>query len=351
MSRLDLSQFKFDGVEITALREMLRDVVFQAPPYTGSHTLFSDVRSKKEIGWIGSGGLVGKAAQGCDPTPDEYVVSTRRMEWSPKSWSIPLRFCADDIEPLLARMSFNTGNDEQDLTNTEYLAAITGVLEEDMQKMIWRFIWFADTAAANVADSGVITNGTDVAYFNLLDGLWKQIFAAALGTRKHITIAANTAATEAAQLDGLTGDMAIQTLQKMWSRTGTPWRTQPDRMGMCTQSFADGYSLWFQGKEQESQIRRTVDGVDLIRYNGVDIQVCPVWDEIISAYQNNGTKLNNPHRVIFTLKSVLGVGTPDKEAIDGLQVFYDPVGEHTWVKSRGALDALLLNPEMVVLGM
>lgn len=350
MNGLDLKKFTFNEIELQALGELLVDHFFTHPEFAGFHTLYSGIKADQQIGWVGEGSIVGRAAQGCDPEYDEFSVATRLLTWRPKHWEVPLRFCANDLDSLIAKMSLNLGNDRFDLTNTAYMSLIVEALQESMRRMFWRFLWFSDTDATNVADGGIITDGVDVRHFNLLDGFWKQIFDATEGTNRSIDIAANTAATEAAQIDNLTGDMAIDTLKRMWRHASTVLRTCPDLIGMCTSSFADGYALWFQDKAQESQIRRTVDGVDFMRYNGVDIVVLPVWDELIRAYENNRTKLNNPHRVMFLPKSILGVGFPGASPLTGINMFYTPATRFTHVESMGAIDALLLNPEMLVLG-
>ena len=62
---LDFSKFTFSDEEIRAIKELVFDNVIEAPEVSLIHNVFNDIRTNKEIGFVGEGGLVGVASNGC----------------------------------------------------------------------------------------------------------------------------------------------------------------------------------------------------------------------------------------------------------------------------------------------
>ena len=48
-------------------------------------------------------------------------------------------------------------------------------------------------------------------------------------------------------------------------------------------------------------VKQIASGIKLTEYDGVKMIVLDVWDRMIKKYEDNGTKINNPHRALVLL--------------------------------------------------
>ena len=347
---IDFTQFNFSAEEIRNIRELAFDAILEAEDINFLHTLYTGIEYKKQIGFIGEGGIVGKKAQGCNPSPQSFNIATRSLIWDPERWGVELEICADDLESTMVVYSMNQGVARGDLTNTDYMAIVVDLLSKAIRKMIWRFLWFSDKDAANISDGGIITDGVDIEYFDLIDGFWKQLQAISAGTSQLVPIAANTAATTEDQYAQLTGVMAYETLNRMHLKAPIILRNQPNLNYFCTQSFADAYMTYLEGKELDATYVNLTEGIRALRFRGYNLIPIQGWDEMIAAFESNGTKLNNPHRVVFTTKNILGVGLPSTDILEEVDVWHEKKSDTNHLRAKDAIDAKVLRDDFFMLG-
>lgn len=340
----DFSKFTFTAEQIRDIKELLFDEILQAPELASIHTMFSGIVYDKEIGFVGEGGLVGKAAQGCDPTPQDWNIGSRKVVWTPKTWEVLIQECAKDLESTMAVYCMNTGVARHDLTNTDYMAIVSQVLAVAIKKMLIRLAWFGDTDATNVSDDdtpGIITDGVDVSYFTLIDGFFKQIQSAMTEHSDHlVTITANAKTTKAEQM-AITGDDAYDILTKMYYKA--PVTMRANMRFLVTQSLADAYQQYLTGKNLESTYKNLVDGVPSLSLLGVPVIPMPIWDEMIQSYNDLGTKYNYPHRAVLVEQATLAIGTPSEGALEDVDIFYDKMSRKNRLEASDKIDAKLLN--------
>lgn len=147
---INFSAFTFSAEQIRNINELVYEGLAKLPELSELHTMFDGIVYDKEIGFLTGGGLVGKAAQGCDPTPQDWSVGSRKVTWTPKSWEIFLDECASDLENTMVVYAMNMGTRVDDLTDTDYMAIVVEVLIDAIKEMFYRLIWFGDTDADNV---------------------------------------------------------------------------------------------------------------------------------------------------------------------------------------------------------
>lgn len=201
-----------------------------------------------------------------------------------------------------------------------------------------------------INEGGNLTEGVDEDYFNVLDGLFKQLRAiVALDGSVKVTIAANAQSTKAEQLSYLTPDRAYQLLSDMWYKANIKLR---QRKGECrfyvSQSVADKYEQYLIGKGIESTYVNLVDGVQALKFNGIPVIPLANWDANIQAYFDLGDTYDAPHRAILTTKQVLAVGTPSEKAYDKVDVWFDKTSRKNYVLLQDKLDAKVLSDKMLV---
>lgn len=346
---LDFSKFTFTAEQIRDINELVFDELLHAPDINYLHTLHTGIVYDREIGFITGGGLVGKKGQGCDPTPQEFTIGTRKVVWQPKTWEVFIAECAKDLEATAAVYVMNNGVRMDDLTDTDYMAIVVKVLSEAVHDFIFRIIWLGDEDAENVSSSGIITNGVDTEYFDLIDGFFKQLEAAVTAdSNLLVNIAANTQTTKAEQLDGLTPEGAYKLLSDMYYKAPIVMRGAGNMRFLVTQSIADKYQQYLTDKGLESTYKNMVDGVNSLSVLGVEVVAVPKWDEMIQAFNDLGTTFYKPHRAVLIEKANLAVGVPADEVLEEIDVWYDKTSRKNYLEAKDKIDAKLLNPARLV---
>lgn len=347
-AKLDFSNFEFTAEQIRDINELMFDEILHAPEITLICTLYPGIVFDKEIGFIGEGGLVGVKNQGCRPTPQPWKIGTRAVRWEPKSWEVLIEECWTDLEATAATYALNTGVDIADFSDTDYYAIVIQVLSTAIKKFIIRLVWFNDEDAQNVSSGGIITDGVDVEFFNILNGLWKQLMEQiAANPAQRVAVAENAGATYAAQ--ELDPENAAKYLQQLKYRAPIILRSKENAIVPLTQSFYDAWEMYLQGKELESTYVNLVDGRQVLKAYGMTLIPMPIWDEMIAMFENTGTKLNNPHRALYVTKEILAVGVDGTDSFEKMNTWYNRDERTVKTELMGKADAKLLNPAMLQL--
>ena len=344
---IDLSKFAFGTEEIRALNELTFDDVIKTPEISSLMTVFPGIVFNKEIGFLGEGGLIGKGGYGCKPSSDNFQISSRKITWAPKSWSTLIEQCFTDLQSTAAIYSMNTGVDTADFTNTDIMNIVGEALTNAMKKFIMRLAWFNDTAVKNFSDSGTLTNDVSVDYFNILDGLFKQIdIQCTSNAKQKVAIAENAGASfEAQKMD----DTKVQGyLAKLYYQASPILRQMQGNVILCTQSFADSYQRSLSGLQLETMLANLTDGKSSLSYNGIPIVAMPIWDEMITNYFNNGTKLVNPNRALFTNQRVLGLAVDNLNSFENFSTWYEKKDREVYTDIAGKADVKLMNEKLFV---
>ena len=359
MALIDLSVFSFSAEQIRDINELIMEDILEAPEISLLHSIYPGIVADKYIGFIGEGGLVGLPDQGCDPIPQTWNISGDQKLWQPKRWEVFLTECYSDLENTMVIYAMNKGVEIGDLTDTDYMAIVVQVLGVAIKKMIWRFTWFGDTNAKNISDGGIITDGVDTEYFKLVDGFWKQLEAAApSGDYQRVEVLANAAATTTDQFAQLNGQDAYNILHDMWAKAPLSLRKQftagtkelPDKYFACTQSFADAYMVYLEngGRGLETSYKNLINGVETLVFRGLPLIPIPIWDEMIAEFENDGTRLNKPHRCILASRSNMAIGVSGTDVLDSVQVWYDLTKDRNYMRAKDSIDVKLLQNKFIL---
>ena len=307
---LDLSKFTFNGDVLRSVSELIFDEVVKGPDLNMIHTVYPNIVTNAQIGFIGKGGLVGVKNQGCDPEPQDWSIGTRDVKFDPVAWEILIAACWTDLEASAAVYSLHKSVDIPDFTDTDYMAILTEVLLNSMNEFMYRLIWFSDVDAKNITDSGEITDGVAVKYFNLLDGLFKQMdVQIGINPAQHVTIAENAGATYEAQI--VSSANAANYIRQAYRAAPAALRNMRNKFFLVTQGIYDAYTEVLQSACCiETTYQNLVNGMTVVSYNGIPLIPMTIWDEIIASYYNDTTagKHINPNRIVLTAPEVLAVG-------------------------------------------
>jgi hypothetical protein len=351
---LDLvSNLTFSADEVRALNSLFMEATLDSPVLSNYHTFETGIRNDREIGILpGTLGLLLKAAQGCDPDAATLSITATKKKWELKRMQLFLKQCYTDLEASFLILLRNLGTDVTDLTTTQYFTFLTDFVARELPKEILRHAWFGDKDAANVLSSpaGVIKTGISPTYFNVIDGFFVQLAAIyAADSDRKTTISANAQATYALQ-KAFTGADAFAAMNSVVDDAPTLLKTQPDRFLLTTQSVLTRVKRYMQGVNIAFNITNTINGLQLAQWDGIPWIAMPWWDEIIAAYEDNGTKYNNPHRIVYTTKSNLKIGLEGQGMFDRIDAFYDKKSMYNYINVMDSMDAKIIMDGMVQVG-
>ncbi|EGK04662.1 hypothetical protein [Dysgonomonas mossii] len=349
----NINQLTPDNLAIRDLRELLFLEVLQAGAINEIVDLNYGVLNGAHLGGVGEFGLLGEDKAMCRPTFNNTNLATQQKIWELGRIVVAEEMCADDFESTVAKFSMKTGTDRADLTQTDLLSYIIEPrLKTAIEKMIWRVSWFGDKAAQNVYDGGIIKDGIDVKFFTMADGLFKKLFAiTAANTKQRVTIAANTAATYTAQRDNMRASGAATGVIDALVYNANPILRQAEgRFILCTQSFADALAIDIKANNKGSDLQwQSLFGglAYATEYNGEKLIRLPIWDEMIQAFEDNGTTLNKPHRALFCTKDNLKVGFESSNLMPDLKIWFSEDDQTNKILGRDKMGTLTWQDELI----
>ena len=346
MALIDVTDLTFNGEEIKAVSEAVFESAFSKPELTKFHSVVNGIVAKKQIAILGRlSGLVGKGTGSCDPSSATNAIVNTEKFWNPAVVSDRFESCWSDLKETFFLYGTKKGIEKYDLTGTDFLNFVEELVTDAIQEAIYRIAWFGDTTAENVVDGGVITNGTDLAYFNKIDGFWKQIFAIVAGdsARKTTDLASrNGQASFALQnftSTDTTNKVVSNALQNMRFGADYRLREQAGLVYVVTQSVADQYERELLAYNVAFTTERLENGITLLKSGGIEVYSFNLWDRIIRSYYSNGTVYYLPHRALLVTPTNLQVGTEEVSAMSGMDVFNDKKSKKNFIDFAFNIDA------------
>ena len=349
---INLDNLHFTADELRSLNELVVTAVLEAPELSAFHTLVTGIKNDKRIGIIpGTFGLVGKAAQGCNPEPQCYEDPAEEKTWEPRYLEIIIDMCVTELTDTLMKLAIKCGVELYDLTKTEIFAFILNILEKDIRKMIFRHVWFGDQNAA-VTPVGVLSPGTDPAFFNVINGFWQQfavIYAA--NPLQLNAMPGNTQATYALQGTVATPLLTYNAVNALIDNAISELSQQPDRILLVTRSVFDRLRRQLQALGTAFQdYKLMINGLEFATWDGIKLVSIPLWDQWIRAYENNGVRWNDPHRVVYTTVSNLNVGMACTSLFDNIDTHYDKRSRINRIEAVDAFDAKIIDDRLLMVG-
>jgi hypothetical protein len=261
-----------------------------------------------------------KLSTGCTPNAGTGVGFSEKV-WSPKIYDVRWEHCASDLDTLLKlfKKAQRMNPDFYDKISSQEMGVIYTLIQNMIDNSIPAKVWFSDTAAS----AGGFTAGTDLGRFNVIDGLFKQIFAeVASGADNYIEISENAAASKAGQVLG--ADVAYDTLEKMFNAADSRLIDEPSAAFYVTRSMADNYRDTLRSKTiVNGNIDIAENGKRTLSFEGYEVKVKSEWDRTIKADQDLGATFYRPNRAVFTTPSNIPVATLSTSDLTTLDSFYD----------------------------
>lgn len=348
---VDTAQLVFDRDDIQSLNELHFKKAFDLPEVTQFHTIYPNISAKTQIGIDGRMGYVGKAKSGCAFTADNSEVPLIEKEWDPQKFEIAMEQCVDNLDNTFWNFHLAAGKDNPDLTAAEnFQAWFADKFDEASLAAVLRHVWFGDTAIANYSDSpaGVLTDGISETLYNVIDGLWKQLFAIGTADADRLySISENSQSTYANQ--ALAAGKAQTVFEQLRENADDRLYADEDAIILCTKSLALNFAKSLRGTATESSFKRIEGGYQTLMFDGVPIVVVPQWDRIINAHFNDGTKWYRPHRAVYVNKENLGISLDGEDAFASYREWYSDDDGAYRIRALWKMDAKVFDDEAVQL--
>ncbi|MBP9725655.1 MAG: hypothetical protein KBE37_12690 [Bacteroidia bacterium] len=359
MAIINPSDLTFSPVEIKDIGEAIFVEVQALPMMNEFLTPYEGIKSGKQIVFMGViDGLVGQSHDNtnCAPVENTAGITNTEKFWDPAFWDDRFSECWDDLIETVFVYSLKEGVDRGDLTSTDFGDFFVDRYKTALAEMFFRFVWFGDTDAATISASPAghfVVSGFAAKRWNLIDGIWKQIFAAVAANSARLTAGLATKNAEATFADqafdstDTTNRVVTTMLQNLVFNADMRLRAKTDKVILVTQTVADQYV-----RELEASAANGIpvafdmiqEGISVIKRMGVTIYAISFWDNLITTYMRNaaGTGYYLPHRAILTIKSNLAYGTSDSGNFSKVKPFADNVTNKTYFDIAGNLDAKLM---------
>ena len=340
----------FNGKEAT---EGILERMFNKPAFTKIHSIYNDIKAKEQIAFLRRFSKVTIKDPSCGGGQQAKTIPMYEKFWDPEPTKIWLEFCWKDFVNSFFVWGQKNGIARADLSQTDLADYLMDVIPDAALDDLWRLTWFGDKNITDITDSpaGTLGAAADVKYYDIIDGLWKQIFAGvaiSAGTWGHIpryTIAKNAEGTKSAQL-ALADAFSKTVWQELLYQADDRLRESSDLVILCTRSLFDNWREYKESKVLESSFKREDQMSEQGIYWDIPIIPIPIWDRIIRSDFDNGTTYHLPHRAVLTTLNQLAVGFDSFAETNYLKTWLNDDTEKYNIKGGYLLDAKILENYM-----
>lgn len=345
---IDVSQLTLNPDEARDVAQLIIEKGLLDGNLAKNHEIVTGIDHKMQIPFAGQLSDSLAKSTGCTPNVGNGVVMTEKF-WEPVIYDTRYTHCQADLSMLVKifQRASKINPDFYDKIDSQELGIIYTLITQMLNDVIPTKIWFSDKNALSVSGGGVFTNGTNLALYNPINGLWKQIFTeVGVGDTNYTAITQNAGATYSAQ--ALPADAAFNYLASVMNGADSRLLTDPTIKFQVTRSIADNYRNTIRNKNLGAGFLEVVsNGVPTLLFDGIPVEIRYDWDRDIKALQDNGTALNLPHRIVLTTPMNIPVGTMSTDDLQALDSFYDRTLKSNIIDVAFTLDAKLLEKYMI----
>lgn len=265
--------------------EVMMIPVFTSPPIADFFEIMPNLKYRQQIALDEFIEDIVQASEGCSRNPSGGPIDLTNKWIEPCAMKVNLDQCAKDLAGTFMAEWLKAGNELFDLTGTDVetyiLKKITDALVVDIPKIAW----FGDTDIPQ----GILS---------ICEGMWPRIIA---GVQDYsIDNAYSIGAT-------LSADEALAALRAVDDAADTRLAGLPasEKYLAVTRSVYNNYRNTLEdlccGERGQMLLE---NGQTVLTFRGIPLIVMYEWDRIIA---NHG--LGNPHRILYTQKKNLVLGT------------------------------------------
>ena len=363
-SNIDITGLALNPLEVGDLGAFIVERTFEDPTLRSIHAVWTGVKMKEQIAFASQLSKTGIKDSSCTrPNSGAKSIMTQKY-WEPVKIGDTLVHCQADVNALFKAYFAKVQNYAQlfDITGTDLEQFLGVLLTEAAMKAVFRLVWLGDTdveeATATGGETAVVAGVVDadlVAFYDAIDGLWKQIFTAVTaGTIKKSTVvlsALNAESTTTLQTTLTAGD-AVLVFEDMWRLADTRLRSDANAQFLVSREIFENYRQYLQTKGENFTIDYTKDGLPSLKWNGkLIVNMETIWDlnlraDFVADLDDNLYIL--PNRAVLTVPANIPVATLNDNDMSELDVWYEKKERQMYTAYGFTLDAKVLEEYMIV---
>jgi hypothetical protein len=232
--------------------------------------------------------------------------------------AVNLEQCAADFYDTIFKQNLKRGSDIYDLGGTVLEKAMVDRINSAITNDIFELCWFGNTAHS--------TN-----FFKTFDG-WFKLLEAGSCTKVDISTTGE-----------LAPDEAIDILRQMYKGSAPLRAVKPNgKVFLVTDTVYTNLMETYENMDTDSGMLKLADGGPLT-FRGIPVEAQLAWDASIASQT-----LADPHRVVYTKKENLIIGTDVKTPGSDAKLFLDELEEKFYFKANFDLGVQYMFDEYVV---
>ena len=353
---LDISGLTLEAQEVQDMSAFIVEQVFNKPELRALHGVFTGVKMKEQIVFASQFSKMGmKKGSDCSRQNSGASSTLTQKYWEPNGIEDTLVICPNELDSKFKAYFTKIRQYKQryEIEGSDLETFFVMMVEEAIQRTIWRAAWLGDTSvAASGAATAGLKSSDNVKFYDYIDGLFAQIFAAVTaGDLERYTIDKNAETTTAAQT-ALDSGEANDIFEGMWALADPRLKANPNAKMYVTNGLFENQRQYLESKSLAFTIERNMQGFQELTWQGFPIvNMETVWDlDLLADFEDNST--NNayylPNRAVFTVPENVPVATLSENDLSELEIWYDRDNRQNKIAFGFDLDAKLLEEYMAV---
>lgn len=335
---LNVSSLTLNPKEESDFEKFVFERIYEQPLLNAIHRVYTGVTMKEQIVLAGQFGKTGIKDPACARPTSGAALSLTEKFWDPAPYGDTFEHCQAEVNSLFKAYydKIQSYSDRYDIEGSPEFAFIAARIEESAYRAIFRIAWFGDKDAALAAvGTAGLASAADVKFYNMIDGIWKQVFAAvAATTMQNITLQASVKAT----------------FEAMYEAADTRLRTAEDAMFLVSRKIWDRYKKELRAASEAFTVDYTMNGLPSITWDGKTVvNMETVWDLYTPDFiDETGGDILLPDRILFTVKDNIPIGTLNENDFTTLESWYERKDRKNNIAYGSTIDAKLLEEYMAV---
>lgn len=328
---IDITSITMDAKKMQSFSEFVNELMYERAAIESIHgPVKTGIKTTTQIILAGLMGKTGIADPGCTRPTSGAKSELTELFWTPGNVGDTWAMCQAELDQLFEPYinELNAYADKFDFSGSEEEKFVASKITESAAAAIHRHIWFGDksVAVATATDAGV-TGAALVKFYNVIDGLWKQIFARVTsGALGYVPIDENTQATAALQLE-LSAGRSKELFNAIWKKADPRLRASKSSQFLVSGEIFNNYRTLIQDSTLAFNPTYTMDGLEYLTWNGKPIvNMETIWDlDLRGDFVKNTAEnsLYRPNRILFTTKENIPVGTLNDGDFNELKSWYN----------------------------
>lgn len=299
--------------------EVFLKPVFTAENIIDTYAVDPTVNRSKTITLANDLNRIIQKKDNCEFSPlGEIALEEKEIRTAP--CAVNLQQCASEFYETVFKRNLKRGSDIYDLSGTVLedvmVERVTGAIGND----IFELCWFGDTAHANT-------------FFKTFDG-WFKLLEDNLPADNKVSIATTV---------DLAADEAVDLLRDMYKKANALRSVKPnEKVFLVTDTVYCNLIETYENLGLDSGLVRLSEG-GALSFRGIPVEPQLIWDSSIAEQA-----LPDPHRVVYTKKENLLIGTDISRPGSDAKLFFDELEEKFYFKANFDLGVQYLFDEYVV---